>query len=138
MVPRKPKRQPELTSRGGLGEPQKCRRRESRSPLSVGLRVCGFSAAGRIFSEVTCAQNISRSGCSLRLRTEPLDQSTLSLQIVPCENPLRITKRLFLYETIWQRQRGDFWDVGLSALDQEDLLRAVFAGGTTLSLRLMG
>jgi hypothetical protein len=130
MVQRKPKPQPDFVHLSTLGQPHRSERRERRSPLSILLRVCGFSEAGRIFSEVTCTVNISRSGCCVQLHTKPLVQGTLALQIIPRENPLQIINRQLLYEAVWSRRQGDSWNVGLAALGQEDLLNAAFSEET--------
>ncbi len=130
LVERKPKPQRSLACFPAGGEPWRSERRERRSPLSILLRVYGFSAGGRIFSELTRTLNVSRSGCCLRLHTEPLREGTLALQIVPREDPLHLGARQLLYQTIWLRKQGDGWEVGLSALGQEDLLQAAFSAQT--------
>ena len=127
MVHKKPKAQ----SIGRMpGIPQRSERRERRSPLTVMLRICGFSASGRIFSEVASTRNISRSGCCVRLRTQPLQNSPLAIQVVPREGPSPEPATQMLYEVAWLQQQGQSWEVGLSALSKTDLLRVAFDSRT--------
>jgi len=109
------------------GEPHRSERRERRSPLSVLLKICGFSASGRIFSELASTRNISRSGCCLRLRTQPLGNTALALQVIPREGPLPQGGPQLLYQVAWLRQHGQAWEVGLLALGNTDLLLVAFA-----------
>jgi hypothetical protein len=113
-----------------LGNPQRSERRERRSPLSVLLRICGFSASGRIFSELASTRNISPSGCCIRLRTQPLSHAALAVQVIPREGPLPEGGTQMLYEVAWLQQQGQSWDVGLFALGHTDLLRVAFAAHT--------
>lgn len=113
-----------------LGNPKRSERRERRSPLSVLLRICGFSANGRIFSEVASTRNISPSGCCIRLRTQPLGHTALAVQVIPRECPLPEGGAQMLYEVAWLQQQGQSWDVGLFALGDTDLLRVAFASHT--------
>jgi PilZ domain len=110
-----------------IGDPQRSQRRERRCPLSVLLGVCGFSASGRIFSEMAGTHNISPSGCRVRLRTQPLENTALALQVIPREGPLPEGGAQLLYQVVWLRQQGQAWDVGLLALGDTDLLRVAFA-----------
>lgn len=126
----KPKRSADSCPGLRLGEPQRSERRQRRSPLSVLLRICGFSAGGRIFSEVASTRNISPSGCCIRLRTQPLGHTTLAVQVVPREGPLPDGGAQMLYQIAWLRQQGASWDVGLFALADTDLLRVAFASHT--------
>ena len=112
-------------------EPRRSERRERRSPLCILLKICGFSAAGRIFSELAGTRNISRSGCCVRLRTQPLADTALAVQVIPREDPLPESGAQMLYQMAWLRKRGDSWDVGLFALGDTDLLRVAFAELTT-------
>jgi hypothetical protein len=113
-----------------LGNPHRSGRRERRSPLSVLLRICGFSANGRIFSEVVGTRNISPSGCCLRLRTRPLGHAVLALQVIPREGLSPNGGAQMLYQVAWLQPHGHFWDVGLAALGRTDLLRVAFASPT--------
>jgi len=131
MVQRKPKPSADPTLGRIMGSPQRSERRERRSPLSVLLKVCGFSASGRIFSEVSSTRNISRSGCCLRLRTQPLERTALAIQVIPSEGPLPDGGRQLLYQVAWLEQQDQSWDVGLFALDDTDLLQVAFAPPTT-------
>jgi hypothetical protein len=110
-----------------LGDPQRSERRERRSPLSVLLRVCGFAATGRIFSELASTLNISPSGCCVRLRTQPLVRASLAVRVIPREGPGAEKGPPVLYEVAWLEQNGHFWDVGLRALSRRDLLQVAFA-----------
>jgi len=109
------------------GHPHRSERRERRSPLSVLLKICGFSTSGRIFSELASTRNISRSGCCIRLRTQPLGNAALAVQVVPREGPLPDGGPQLLYQVAWLRQQGQGWDVGLFALGKTDLLQVAFA-----------
>ena len=109
------------------GQPHRSECRERRSPLSVLLKICGFSASGRIFSELASTRNISRSGCCLRLRTQPLGNTALALQVIPREGPLPQGGPQLLYQVAWLRQHGQAWEVGLLALGNTDLLLVAFA-----------
>ena len=102
-------------------------RRERRCPLSVLLKVCGFDAGGRIFSELTSTLNISRSGCCVRLAREPLRNTALALRVIPHEGPAPQGGTQMLYEVAWLRPREQGWDVGLFALGRTDLLQGAFA-----------
>lgn len=109
------------------GEPHLSERRERRSPLSVLLKICGFSANGRIFSELASTRNISRSGFCVRLRTQPLGNTALAVQVIPREGPLPEGGPQMLYQVAWLRRQGQGWDVGLFALSNTDLLQVAFA-----------
>jgi hypothetical protein len=89
--------------------------------------VCGFSASGRIFSELASTRNISPSGCRIRLRTQPLGHAALAVQVVPRETPLPQPGVQMLYQVAWLQPQGECWDVGLLALGDTDLLRVAFA-----------
>lgn len=130
MVHNKLKLSDELLPKHRFNEPRRSERRERRSPLCVLLRVCGFSAAGRIFSELTSTRNISRSGCSVRLRTQPLADTALALQVIPREGPLPENGVQLLYQVAWLRQQGQAWELGLIALGDTDLLQVAFASHT--------
>lgn len=110
-----------------LGDPQRSERRDRRSPLCVLVRVCGFSAAGRIFSELTSTYNISPLGCCIRLATRPLERSSLALQVVPHEGPLSHRGAQLLYQVVWLKPQDQAWDIGLCALGRSDLLQVAFA-----------
>ncbi len=112
------------------GDPHRSERRERRCPLSVLLRICGFSAAGRLFSELAGTCNISPSGCCVRLRTQPLGSAALAVQVIPREGPVPENGPPMLYEVAWVERRGQCWDVGLCALRQTDLLQVAFASCT--------
>jgi hypothetical protein len=112
------------------GNPHRSERRERRSPLAVVLRVCGFSAKGRIFSELSDTRNISPSGCCIRLRTRPLGHAALAVQVIPSEGPWIEGGAQLLYEIAWMEKREHGWDVGLFSLTGGDLLRVAFASAT--------
>ena len=127
MVQRKLKPPAGLAPGRMMGYPHRSERRERRSPLSVLLRICGFSASGRLFSELTSTTNISRSGCCVRLRTQPLERAALAVQVIPREGPLPKGGRQLLYQIAWLEENGESWDVGLFALGNTDLLQVAFA-----------
>lgn len=131
MVHHRPKRLDEPKPHPALGEPHRSERRERRSPLSILLKVCGFAAGGRIFSELAGTRNISRSGCCVRLRTQPLENAALALQVIPREGPLPLGGPQMLYQVAWLRRQGQSWDVGLLALGNTDLLKVAFAPHST-------
>jgi hypothetical protein len=108
-------------------QPQRSERRERRSPLRILLRVCGFASSGRVFSEVACTTNVSPSGCCLNLRTRPLDDTSVAVQIVPHGSVLAETSVQLLYQIVWMRETNQAWEVGLSALSRADLLQVAFA-----------
>ena len=110
-----------------MGCPRKSERRERRSPLTVVLRVCGFSAGGRIFSEITRTLDISRSGCCVRLKTQPLAEHALALEVIPHKEVSLAGGVQLLYQVVWQARHGQGWEVGLQALGTTDLLHIAFA-----------
>jgi hypothetical protein len=127
MVQRKLKPSADLAPGRMMGIPHRSERRERRSPLSVLLKICGFSATGRIFSELSSTRNISRSGCCVRLRTQPLERAALAVQVIPREGSLPEGGRPLLYQIAWIEQEGQSsWDVGLIALGDTDLLQVAF------------
>jgi hypothetical protein len=126
MARHRPK-QPKDARLNSPGYPNRSERRERRSPLSVLLRICGFSAAGRIFSELASTHNISPSGCCVRLRTQPLHSTALALQVIPREGPVPDGGPQMLYQVAWLRRQGQAWEVGLFALGKTDLLQVAFA-----------
>jgi hypothetical protein len=126
MVQRKLKPSADPTPDRMMGAPHRSERRERRSPLSVLLKICGFSTSGRIFSEVVSTRNISRSGCCVRLRTQPLERAALAVQIIPHEGHLPAGGRPLLYQVAWLEQQGHSWDVGLFSLGNADLLQVAF------------
>jgi hypothetical protein len=126
MARQRPK-QPKDALPNPPGHPNRSERRERRSPLSVLLKICGFSAAGRIFSEVASTRNISPSGCCVRLRTQPLQDTALALQVIPREGPLPVGGPQMLYQVAWVRPEGQAWELGLLALGKTDLLQVAFA-----------
>ena len=130
MVRQRLSPQDDPTSLRSPNEPQRSERRERRSPLSILLRICGFSASGRIFSELASTRDISPSGCCVRLRTQPLEHAVLALQVIPSEGPLPGGGTQMLYQVAWLQQHGQAWDVGLLALGPTDLLRVAFAPPT--------
>jgi hypothetical protein len=130
MVQRKLKPAADLAPGQMMGQPRRSERRERRSPLSVLLKICGFSATGRIFSELASTRNISRSGCCIRLRTQPLEHVALAVQVIPREGPLPDGGRQLLYQVAWLHHHGQSWEVGLFALSDTDLLQVAFAPHT--------
>jgi hypothetical protein len=108
------------------GQPRRSERRERRSPIPIVVKVCGFSASGRIFSEVATTKNVSRSGCCIRLRAEPQSDGVLALQVVPREEPVPQGPQM-LYQVAWIIRRQQGCDVGLSVLGDADLLQVAFA-----------
>jgi hypothetical protein len=127
MTRQKPKQLNDALPVQPLGEPFRSERRERRSPLSILLKICGFSADGRIFSELAGTRNISRSGCCVRLRTQPLRNTALALQVIPREGPVPEGGPQMLFQVAWLQRQGQGWDVGLFALGNADLLQVAFA-----------
>ena len=127
MVRQKPKKLDDPRPGQALGHPHRSERRERRCPLSVLLKVCGFDAGGRIFSELTSTLNISRSGCRIRLVREPLKNTALALRVIPHEGPVPQGGPQMLYQVGWLRPQEQGWEVGLFALGRTDLLQVAFA-----------
>ena len=94
-----------------MDNPRKSERRERRSPLRIPLRVCGFCSDGRVFSEVACTTNVSRSGCCVNLRTRPLDQTSIAVQVVPHGGVLSEAGIQLLYQIVWIRHAEQSWEV---------------------------
>jgi hypothetical protein len=130
MAQNNPKRSADSGLGPRVGDPQRSERRDRRTPLSVALRISGFSAGGRIFSEVAATRNISPSGCCVRLCTCPLEHCALAVQVVPREGAAPEGGVQLLYQVVWLQYREGAWDVGLSALSEADLLRVAFASRT--------
>lgn len=113
-----------------MGRPHKSERRERRSPLVLLLRVCGFSSGGRIFSEVARTCDISRTGCCVRLKTQPLSDNALAVEVIPHAGAASPGGAQILYQVVWQARHGQGWEVGLMALGTSDLLQVAFASLT--------
>jgi hypothetical protein len=111
--------------------PQRSERREQRFLMNLPVVVCGFGANGRIFSELATTRDMSRSGCSLHLRTRPESGSSLAIRLMPqgSASPAEIFQ--VLVEVTWMVQEGaEGWTVGASVLDNTDLRALAFPSHT--------
>lgn len=112
------------------GEHFRSTRREARSSAELTFAVCGLAASGRFFVELCSTVNISRSGCCLRLRTRPQNDSALALRAVPGGTPLPEGTSQLLFQLAWLRPDDDGWLIGAFALGEADLSRLAFPSHT--------
>jgi hypothetical protein len=101
-------------------------RREPRSTAALTFAVCGLASSGRFFVELSHTVNISRSGCSLLLRTRPQTDSALALRPVPGGTPLPEGTSQLLFQLAWVRPVDEGWLIGAFALGKVDLSRLAF------------
>lgn len=101
-------------------------RREQRSTAALTFAVCGLASTGRFFIEISRTVNISRSGCSLLLRTRPQTDSALVLRAVPGGPALPEGTSQLLFQLAWVRLADDGWLIGAFALSKVDLCRLAF------------
>ena len=105
-------------------------RREPRSTAALSFAVCGLASSGRFFVELSHTVNISRSGCSLLLRTRPQTDSALVLRAVPGGTSLPDGTSQLLFQLAWVRPADDGWLIGAFALSKVDLWRLAFPAYT--------
>ena len=105
-------------------------RREQRSAAALTFAVCGLASSGRFFVELSHTVNISRSGCSLLLRTRPQTDSALVLRAVPGGTSLPDGTSQLLFQLAWVRPADDGWLIGAFALSKVDLCRLAFPSYT--------
>jgi hypothetical protein len=105
-------------------------RREPRSTAALSFAVCGLASTGRFFVELSHTVNISRSGCSLLLRTRPQMDSALVLRAVPGGTSLPDGTSQLLFQLAWVRPADDGWLIGAFALSKVDLCRLAFPSYT--------
>jgi hypothetical protein len=105
-------------------------RREQRSTAALTFAVCGLASTGRFFVELSHTVNISRSGCSLLLRTRPQTDSALVLRAVPGGTSLPDGTSQLLFQLAWVRAVDDGWLIGAFALSKVDLCRLAFPAYT--------
>jgi len=101
-------------------------RQEPRSTATLSFAVCGLASTGRFFVELSRTVNISRSGCSLLLRTRPQPDSALVLRAVPGGTSLPDGISQLLFQLAWVRRADDGWLIGAFALGKVDLCRLAF------------
>ena len=101
-------------------------RREPRSGAALRFAACGLASTGKFFVELCHTVNISRSGCSLLLRTRPQADSALVLRAVPGGTSLPEGTSQLLFQLAWVRPAGDGWLIGAFALGKVDLCRLAF------------
>jgi hypothetical protein len=107
-------------------------RREPRSSTQLTFAACGLSSGGRFFIELCSTLNVSRSGCCLRLHTQPQNNSALVLRAVPGGTALPQGTSQLLFQLAWIRPVEDGWRVGAFALSKVDLLRLASPFSTPL------
>jgi hypothetical protein len=105
-------------------------RHEARSTAALTFAVCGLASSGRFFVELSHTVNISRSGCSLLLRTRPQTDSALVLRAVPGGTSLPDGTSQLLFQLAWVRPANDGWLIGAFALSKVDLCRLAFPSYT--------
>jgi hypothetical protein len=101
-------------------------RHEPRSAAALTFAVCGLASTGRFFVELCSTVNVSRSGCSLLLRTRPQTDSALVLRAVPGGTSLPEGTSQLLLQLAWVRPVDDGWLIGAFALSKVDLCRLEF------------
>jgi hypothetical protein len=107
-------------------EPFRSTRHEPRSAAALTFAACGLASTGRFFVELCHTVNISRSGCSLLLRTRPQTDSALVLRTVPGGTSLPEGTSQLLFQLAWVRPADDGWLIGAFALGKVDLCRLAF------------
>jgi hypothetical protein len=107
-------------------EPFRSTRHEPRSTAALSFAVCGLASTGRFFVELRSTVNISRSGCSLLLRTRPQTDSALVLRAVSGGTSLPEGTSQLLFQLAWVRSANDGWLIGAFALGKVDLCRLAF------------
>jgi hypothetical protein len=85
-----------------------------------------LASTWRFFVELCHTVNISRSGCSLLLRTRPQTDSALVLRAVPGGTSLPEGTSQLLFQLAWVRRADDGWLLGAFALSKVDLCRLAF------------
>ena len=108
------------------GEPFRSIRHEPRSAAALTFAACGLASTGRFFVELCHTVNISRSGCSLLLRTRPQTDSALVLRAVPGGTSLPEGTSQLLFQLAWMRPADNGWLIGAFALGKIDLCRLAF------------
>jgi hypothetical protein len=111
-------------------EPFRSTRREPRSTAELTFVVCGLASNGRLFVELCCTVNVSRTGCCLRLRTRPQIDSALALRAVPGGTSLPEGTSQMLFQLAWLRPDDAGWLIGAFALGEADLCRLAFPSHT--------
>jgi hypothetical protein len=114
------------SDRASGAEPSRSSRHEPRSTAALTFAVCGLASSGRFFVELCHTVNISRSGCSLLLRTRPQTDSALVLRAVPGGTSLPDGTSQLLFQLAWVRPADEGWLIGAFALDKVDLCRLAF------------
>ena len=108
--------------RASGAEPFRSTRHEPRSAAALSFAACGLASTGRFFVELCHTVNISRSGCSLLLRTRPQADSALVLRAVPGGTSLPEGTSQLLFQLAWVRPADDGWLIGAFALGKVDLV----------------
>lgn len=116
----------QTSDRTSRAEPFRSTRREPRSGTALSFAACGLASTGKFFVELCHTVNISRSGCSLLLRTRPQADSALVLRAVPGGTSLPEGTSQLLFQLAWVRPADDGWLIGAFALGKVDLCRLAF------------
>lgn len=105
-------------------------RQEPRFSTPLTFVACGLSSSGRFFAELCSTVNISRTGCCLRLRTQPQSNSALVLRQVPGGTALPEGISQLLFQLAWVRPVEGGWQIGAFALSNVDLFRLASPSST--------
>ena len=126
MAPQSMNEAPKSTSQAADASEFAPVRHEPRSEAGLTFAVCGLASSGRFFIELSRTVNISRSGCSLLLRTRPQTDSAIALRAVPGGTSLPDGTTQLLFQLAWVRAVDDGWLIGAFALGKVDLCRLAF------------
>lgn len=125
-----PRELPEFSapiSRGAGAQRERIVRGEQRSDVQLPMTVYGFATTGKLFVEICSTRNVSRSGCCIRLQTQPQADSALALRLLRWGISSKGASQ-FLFQIAWVRPDEDGWLVGLSSLGAADLYCQAFPG----------
>ncbi len=94
------------------------RRREKRVALSFPIEVCGLDVEERIFTENCVTTSVSRSGCRLRLKTQPAPGTMVAIKLLHGDASEPDSNRPLMFEIVWIKRDGDGWSAGAHALQK--------------------
>ena len=102
-------------------------RREQRIAMDLSVEITRYDLQGRMFTERTRIEDISKKGCRFKLRVELQAGDIVSIRpLVPGDPYLGQDEQLQLYEIRWAAQLGTRWNTGAFKLESEDLADVVF------------